>query len=147
MGVIEEEKSEESLQDSSSGGGGESSGSTGDGASGQTYENSLQKTAPVNEEAFEYKSKDYIAGEVGIEVKNKSEAMGMAIFKGDKAVGFMGSIESLLYNILSGHYERSYLTFRISSSQVPVTMKAEMDRKTYIKYDKNKNRADINVYL
>lgn len=145
VGVIDEKKSEDNAENGSSGG--ENSSSTGDGASGQSYENSLQSAAPVNEEAFEYKSKNYIAGEVGVEVKNKSEAMGIAIFKGDKAVGFMGSIESLLYNILSGHYDRSYLTFRISSSDIPITMKAEMDRKTHIKYDKYENRADINVYL
>jgi len=142
VGVIKEK------EESDNASGGESGGeSTGDGAKGKSYENELQKNAPVNEEAFEYKSKNYIAGEVGVEVKNKSEAMGIAIFKDDKAVGFMGSIESLLYNILSGHYDRSYLTFKISSSDIPVTMKAEMDRKPHIKYNKKTNTVDIYLYL
>ena len=145
VGVIQEEKSEKSGNTTSAGTEDESSSS--EGSEGKQYKNSLQKIAPMNDEAFEYKSKNYIAGELGVEVKNKSEAMGIAIFKGDKAVGFMGSIESLLYNILSGHYNRSYLTFKTSSSEIPITMRAEMDKKTHIKYDKYTNKATIKIFI
>lgn len=117
------------------------------GGSQEAEINEDQKNAPVNEEGYEYKVKNYLAGEVGIEEKNKAEAMGMAIFSGDRLVGYMGSIESGLYNMLSGNYTKGYLTFNSDKTDTPITIKAEMEKKPRIKYDKENNSAEIKFRL
>ena len=71
-------------------GGGSSEGSS---DSGEPQENTKHDDAPVNEKGFEYKMRDYVDGESAVEASNKSEAMGSAIFEGDKMVGIFGSIE------------------------------------------------------
>ncbi len=124
-------------------------GSQGDGGGGgeQLVNNKKQASAPLNESNFEYKSRNYKAGEIGVLVKNKSEAIGMAVFKDDKLAGYMGSTESLIYNILSGNYNTGYLTFKVSGIDVPVTIKAQMEKRPKINYDIKENKVMIEVEI
>ena len=71
----------------------------------------------------------------------------MAVFKDDMSVGYMGSTESLIYNILSGNYRRSYLTFKIPDDNIPITIRAEAEKKTRISYKKEENKAIIKIYM
>lgn len=119
----------------------------GGGESEKNVKNANQPNAPINENKFEYKSKNYLAGEIGVEVKNKSEAIGMAIFKGDKLVGYMGSTESLIYNILTGDYNTGYLTFKIDGVDIPMTIKAELEEKPHTEYDIDNNSATIKLEI
>jgi len=141
VGTAEEEGGEQQ----SSGGGGQSE-SSGNSQS-KSFKNKLSEAAPITLENFEYGTKNYIAGQVGEEIKNKSEAMGMAIFHDEKMVGIAGSNESILYNILGGTYEQGYLTFKTSNSEIPVTVRAKMDTKPKVSYDKKKNLAKIKIAL
>lgn len=121
-------------------------GSSGGGVSGE--ENEKQKNVPVNEEGFEYKLKNYIAGEVAISEKNKSESMGMALFSKNKMVGIMGGIESELYNIINGSYENGYISFFSEKSpQTPITVRLRKEKKPKIKVDDKKKEIEIKLYF
>jgi hypothetical protein len=83
-----------------------------------------RNTMALNEEGFEYRLKNYIAGDIPRESKNPSETMGMAIFSGDQMVGTMGGIESELYSILSGEFDYNYTTFENPfQTSVPITVR------------------------
>lgn len=141
-----------------SGGGssGESGGSS-DSASGspsgkegsgedKEQQNALQKKAPINEEGFEYKLKNYLAGEVAIEEENKSEVIGSAIFREDCMVATMRSIETELYNILDGDYRNNYTTFHgATEDSTPVTVKIEQNQDPTIKVDLMEDHAKVKI--
>lgn len=111
-------------------------------------ESEKQKSVPINNEEFEYKLKNYIAGEVAVQESNKSEAMGMALFKENKMVGIMGGIESELYNILNGSYDYGYIGFYSEKSpDTPITVKLEQRKKPKISVDTEKKTVDVNLYL
>lgn len=116
--------------------------------SGGGSENEAQKSAPVNEKGFEFKIKNYIAGEVAIRENNKSEAMGMAVFKENKMVGTLGSIESEVYNLMTGNYDYGYISFYSDESGgTPVTVRLQQRKKPKIDVDVKKKKIDIRLYI
>jgi spore germination protein KC len=115
---------------------------------GETTENANNKNAPVNEKGFEYKIKNYTAGEVAIQEENKSETMGMAIFSDKKMVGTMGGIDSVIYNILKGEYRGSYVTFYDDkASNMPVTVKIIQQKKPLVNINIDEKKINIKTYL
>lgn len=111
-------------------------------------ENTGNTTTPLNESGFEYKIKNYIAGEVGVKEKNKSETMGMAVFSGKQMAGVMGGIDALIYNILKGEYRGSYVTFHAgNNSDVPVTVRMIQTQRPLIKINTDNKRIDIKLHL
>ncbi len=109
--------------------------------------NELQQKAEINEKSFEYKIKNYFPGQLAISEKNKSEIIGMAIFKGDKMIGEMGSIEALLYNMITDNFERAYTTFSSEKTEIPMTILMQRGGKTKIKYDKHQHKCNIKLPL
>lgn len=137
---------------SSEGGSGEEGGSEesggSEGGTSEESENEAQKLAPINEKGFEFKIKNYVAGEVAIRESNKSEAMGMAVFKENKMVGTLGSIESEVYNLMTGNYEYGYISFYSDKSGgTPVTVRLQQRKKPKIDVDVKKKKIDIRLYL
>lgn len=142
---------------SSGNSGGESDKQSSQGQEGQESEsqsedtdkkNQNQSMASLNESGFEYKIRNYIAGQVAIQEKNKSETMGMAVFSGKKMVGVLGGIDSVIYNLLKGEYRGSYITFyERESSDVPVTVKMSQYRKPVTKINKDEKKINIKLYL
>lgn len=135
---------------SGSSSGGESGGGSEGGSSEETGggENTAQKSAPINNKEFEFKIKDYIAGEVAVRQNNKSEAMGMAVFKENKMVGILGSIESEVYNLMTGNFDYGYISFYSDKSpDVPVTVRLQQRKKPKIDVDVKKKKIDIRLYL
>ena len=110
-------------------------------------ENKEQKNAPVNESSFEYKIKDYKAGQVAITEENESEIMGMALFSGDKMIGELGSIDTLMYNIITNRFEHGYVTFASEKTEKPITIFLKRTNKTKIYYNKKEEKAKINLFL
>lgn len=110
-------------------------------------ENPANKNAPVNEGGFEYKVKNYTAGEAAVDGENKSEAMGMAVFSGDKMTGTLGSIEGELYNLLSGTLRRSYISFKSSMGDTPVVAKIFQYKKPRYGVDVKNRRVEIKLYI
>lgn len=109
--------------------------------------NELQKNAEINDKSFEYKIKNYFPGQLAISEENKSEIIGMAVFKGDKMIGEMGSIEALLYNIMTDNFERAYTTFSSEKTQIPMTILMQSGGKTKLKYDKQQHKCKIKLPL
>lgn len=110
-------------------------------------ENKEQKNALVNESSFEYKIKDYKAGQVAITEENESEIMGMALFSGDKMIGELGSIDTLMYNIITNRFEHGYVTFASEKTEKPITIFLKRTNKTKIYYNKKEEKAKINLFL
>lgn len=138
-----EEGSSESSSESQSEGSSEGGSSENEQSSGQ---NLLQPKAPVNNSGFEFKVKNYTAGEVAIDETNKSEAIGMAVFKEDKMVGTFGGIECELYNIMSGAHRDLFITLEGMTGK-PVTVFLRDEKTPKINVDIENKKADINLYL
>lgn len=128
-------------------GGGQSQGSGGSSGSGsEPEENTKHDDAPINNSGFEYKMKSYIDGESAVAASNKSEAMGSAIFEGDKMVGMFGSIETEMFKLLIGDYKSSFLTFyNEETPDSPVTLKCIQEKRP--KYDIDIENKIINIEL
>ena len=138
-------------QGSQSGGGqsgGQGSQSGGGQSGGQEEKNQNQEQGNSHEinSGFEFKVKDYIAGQVGVNEKNKSQTMGMVIFKGTKAVFEAGSYDTAIYKMLSGDFKNGYITLK-SDTDKPVTVMAEQKRMPKISVDVKKKKIDIKIYL
>jgi spore germination protein KC len=111
-------------------------------------ENEKQKDAPLNEGKFEYKIKSYIGGETAIEQKNKSEAMGSAIFENDKMVGILGSIDTEIFKMLIGDYKYTYLTiYNEKTPDNPVTVKVIKKKRPKYDVDIENKKVTVNLFL
>lgn len=154
-GVISggEESGGSSSEGSSGGGsseGGESSESGGGSSEGtsQAQENSKQQEAPLNESGFEYKMRSYIGGQAAIDFKNKSEAIGSAIFDGDKMVGVMGSIETEIFKLLIGDYKYSYITlYNEKTPEEPVTIKSMQKKRPKYNIDIENKKINVELFI
>ena len=134
-------------QGSSGGGQQGASETSGQSGSEKPKENLKEKEAPITKEPFEYNIKNYLAGQVAISEENESEIMGMALFRGDKMVGSMGSIETLIYNILTNEFSQGYITYSSDKTKTPITVQIRRNKNTKISYDKKTHKADITVFL
>lgn len=132
-------------------GGSSSGGNSSNGGSEQEepQENTKQPEAPLNKNTgFEYKMKNYIGGEAAIKMKNRSEAIGSVIFKGDKMIGTMGSIETEMYKLLTGDYKYSYLSlYNEKTPDNPVTVRAVQECKPDYDIDIDNKEIDIELFL
>lgn len=153
IGTQEEQGSSSGEEGSSQGGdsseeGGSSGGGSSEGGSQQSQENTKQKETPMNERGFEYKMRNYIDGQVAVELKNKSEAIGSAIFEGDKMVGTIGSIDTEIFKILLGDYKYSYLTlYNEKTPEEPVTVKSIQEKKPKYNIDLDNKKIDIELFI
>lgn len=124
-GVNEKNKKkaeEEEKQSGLSNGGQENKQEENGNENNEGQENNIPE-AKVNKKGFDYLTKDYYAGKIDVEKKNASEVIGMAVFDGEKMVGKMDNIDSLIYNILQGNYKISYTSFyNENSPDIPVTI-------------------------
>lgn len=144
-GVIEGlQEQENEPSDESSGKGKENS----SGTSQNDTKNEKQKDAPMNDSKFEYKIKSYTGGQAAIEQKNKSEAIGSAVFRDDKMIGTIGSVETGIYKLLIGDYEYSYLTlYNQKTPQTPVTVKSMKQKLPRYDIDIENKRIKISLFL
>ena len=135
----------------SSDNGTEGSGSSGggsEGSSSEPQENSKQQAAPLNESGFEYKMRSYVGGQAAIEFKNKSEAMGSAIFDGDKMVGVIGSVETEIFKLLVGDYKYSYITlYNDKTPEEPVTVKSIQEKRPKYNIDTDNKKIDVELFI
>ena len=111
----------------------------------------LPKTdAETNYEGFEYMMKEYIAGNIVANKKNKSEAMGMAVFDEDKMVGELHDIETELYNIVNGTFKTNYNTFyNYKNPDVPIVMQTRQYKppKITVKTENNSPKISIDISM
>lgn len=122
-------------------------GGEGDETSTKGSENESQKDAELNDRGFESGTRDYFPGQAGVKIKNRSEALGLAIFKGDKYIGKLGSTQAELYNILTGIFKTSNITFYSDKSKNPITIKLEEKNKPKYEVDINRKNVKITINL
>lgn len=105
-----------------------------------------QEHTELNKSGFNFLMKAYTAGSIDAYKKNASEVMGMAVFKGDKMIGYMSGVESTLYNMLIGRFESNYTSFyNKNTPKVPVTILLEQDKKPRKTVDLTGEKPQINV--
>ena len=128
-----------------------SEGESGGGKSGneeKSIENKSIQDAKINEDGFENKTESYIAGQAGKKIKNKSQSLGMAVFKGDKYITRLGSTETELYNILTDKFKDNNITFYSESNpERPITIRLEQTTAPEYKIDTENKTADIYIRL
>ena len=110
-------------------------------------ENKSYDEAQKYEADFENNGKNYFAGQAGLKIANKSETIGMAVFNADEYIGKLGSIETELYNILSGQIEENYIEFYSGEASVPITLKINQKKKPDYDIDIDSKHVNINVKL
>lgn len=135
-GVVEGDEQEEGGSNSN---GEQSSGS-------KSIENKSNKDAQNIQTGFESKTKNYLAGQAGSKVKNKSETLGMSVFKGDRYITKLGVKDTELYNILTGKFREDNITFNVKEmSEYPITV--QLEEKKEPKYVINKDKKNADIYL
>lgn len=141
-------ESESKGSSGNSGGENESSGEGSSEGSGdsKSQENIKQKDAAINDKLFDYKMKNYTGGETAIQKKNKSEVAGLAVFKEDKMVCTIGSVEDKMFKIIYGNSDYNFITyFSRQSPEKPVTVRAVQEK--IPKYDIDLENKKVNIEL
>ncbi len=149
---------EKSSQQSESGGqqgGGDQDQSGEDSQSGQQQKSGTQSAQtgqeqqiPINKQGFEYNVKDYIAGNMDVEKENQGEVMGLAVFRKDKMIAELNSVESQLYSIAKGEFEYSYTNFYSRKSpDYPTTLRLEQGKHPIYHIDVSGEHPKISVQV
>lgn len=90
---------------------------------------------------------NFKAGEIPSD-KREAQVMGAAVFSGDKVINELGDVETEIYNILSGEYKESYVSYYYSQSpDVPVTVIQKQKRKPRIKVDVLGEKPKISIEI
>lgn len=125
-----------------------SSGESGDDSeSDKPKKNEANAEAKVNESGFEYKMRNYIAGQTTVSGNVSSEAMGMVVFDEGKPAAFMGSVESEIYNLLMGNIKNDYVSFRSGTGDKAVTVKLNGMKKPAYKVDIENKTIDVRLEI
>lgn len=111
-----------------------------------TVENLSQEEAMINEGGFENGTRNYYAGQTGKRIKNKSEVLGSAVFKGDKYIGKLGSTETELHNILMNHFMIMNINF-FSEADTTKPLTLQIEEKTSPKYKIHLQNKSVDVYI
>ncbi len=114
----------------------------------------LKKDNPENSEimyeGFEYYTKNYLAGDVDAQSEEKTQSYGMAIMSGGKMIAEAGAVEAELYNILTGQYSQSEVTYkdeRTPDRPVTVTQSQQKKPKIRVRIVNQKPEIYIKIFL
>ena len=96
---------------------------------------------------YQDKLQNYKAGEIPSE-KEEAQVMGAAVFDADREIGELGDVETEIYNMLSGEYRESYVSYSYSKSEnIPITVIQKQKKKPKIKVDVSGNVPKISVEI
>ena len=131
---------------------GESGGSDKQSQGGQSEEKKpgapVEGDAPVTESGFQYKNRSYKAGQVKMIDEPKSEALGMAVFNGDRMIAELSENDANIYNILSGNYNDNYVSFYTPvTPDTPVTVRMSQRRRPTYRVDIKNKKIKISLYI
>ncbi len=149
LSAVKKDSGQESQSSGSSGGSG--------GSSGDSQNTQKPSDKPLEDKGtqntyggFEYQHKNYTAGDIAIEGDIKTQTCGMAIFKDGKMIAESGGVEALLYNILTGDYVMSEISYKDDKTpEKPVTVIQSQRKKPKISVDIKgiKPKIKVNLYL
>ncbi len=104
-------------------------------------------TGNFSDTGYQYKLEDYTAGEVP-EDKQETEVAGMAIFEKDKMVSEMGDIKTEIYNLLTGQYKSSYVSYFFKATpEDPITVMQQQKKRPKIKVDTKSDVPKISLEI
>lgn len=106
-----------------------------------------EDAAEYTDTGYQDTLENYKAGEIPSE-KKEAQVMGAAVFDGDGVIGELGDVETEIYNILSGEYKESYVSYNYSKSpDVPVTVIQKQRRKPKIRVDVSGDKPKISIEI
>lgn len=106
-----------------------------------------EETKEAESEGYQYRQKNYKAGEIEADSK-EIQIIGTAIFEGDAKIAELGEIDSEIFNILTGMYESSYVSYKFSKTpKTPITLLQEQQKAPKIKVDTASDIPKIEVFL
>lgn len=98
---------------------------------------------------YQYEVEDYVAGEIPTG-SSEIQVAGMAVFDGSKKIAEIGDIDTEIYNILTGEYQSSYVSYRFSKdTEKPITVYEQQKKRPKISVDTSTEipKIKITVYL
>lgn len=102
----------------------------------------------INNNGFQYKNREYKAGQVKIIDEDKSEALGMAVFNKSKYIMSLSGNKADIYNILIGDYKDNYTSFYSSvTPNEPITIILNQRRIPIYKIDIKNKKIKISLYM
>ena len=101
-------------------------------------------TPPSDHDGYQEEVPDYIAGEIQTNSK-EIQVMGTAIFDGDTKISEIRDIETEIFNLLSGRYKTSFVSYEFNNE--PVTVLQTQRRKPKITVDTSQSTPKISVKL
>ncbi len=96
---------------------------------------------------YQYKVEDYVAGEIPT-TSREIQIAGMAVFSGDRKVAEIADIETEIFNIMTGEYQSSYVSYYFGD-EMPVTVMQLQKKRPKISVDTKGEtpKIKITVYL
>lgn len=101
-------------------------------------------------DGLEYLNKNYLAGEIDSEGGIETQTCGMAVFRDGKKIAECGGVDALIYNILTGDYVMSEVSYKNKATPTEaVVVTQSQRRKPKIKVDISGERPviDIKIFL
>lgn len=94
---------------------------------------------------YQYEVGDYVAGEIPTD-SGEIQVAGMAVFDGDRKVAEIGDIKTEIFNILTGEYQSSFVSYYFEG-ETPVTVMQMQKKQPKISVDTKSEVPKINVTL
>ncbi|MEE0943848.1 MAG: Ger(x)C family spore germination protein [Clostridia bacterium] len=99
-------------------------------------------------DGFEFMLDDYKAGEIKVDGDIKTQTCGMAIFRDGKMIAEAGAVETELYNILTGNYIKSEITYYDKNApEIPIAVVQSQQRMPDINVDISGKVPKVRVKL
>lgn len=118
-----------------------------DGEEQNPSKNKKNENAEKNNDKFQSEIMEYYAGEAGVAIKDKSEAVGAAIFRGDKYIGKLESIDTEMYNLLTEKTKLSKISFYTADNETPMTVNVEIKNKPKYAIDLSNKWVQIDINI
>ena len=106
---------------------------------------SKKETGDYSESGYQYEVEDYVAGDIPTDSK-EIQIAGTAVFNRDKKVAEIGEIDTEIFNILTGEYQSSVVTYYFDEG-TPVTVMQMQKKRPKISVETDGERAKIKVTL
>ncbi|MBR4720947.1 MAG: Ger(x)C family spore germination protein [Clostridia bacterium] len=104
-----------------------------------------EKEPEYADSGYQYEVGDYTAGEIETG-SSEIQVAGMAVFDGDKKIAEIGDIKTEIFNILTGEYQSSYVSYNFGD-ETPVTVMQMQKKRPKIRVDTSSKTPKIEITL
>lgn len=99
------------------------------------------------EYGYQYEVDDYVAGEIPTS-NSQIQIAGMAVFDGDTKTAEFGDIKTEIFNILTGEYQSSFVSYYFSKTpKTPITVMQLQKKRPRVFVDTKKDYPEIEVEI